>query len=89
VDRVYRPIADADPALLVTVAAYLETGRSVEAAARRLFVHPNTVRYRLKGVAKITGWDPSHPREGFVLQVAIAVGRLADSPRQAVDPRSL
>jgi hypothetical protein len=86
VDRVYRRLADADPALLATVAAYLETGRSVEAAARQLFVHPNTVRYRLRGVAKVTGWDPSHPREGFVLQVAIAAGRLADAPRQAVVP---
>ena len=65
----------------LTAAAYLDTGRSVEAAARQLFVHPNTVRYRLRGVAKLTGWDPSHPREGFVLQVAIAAGRLADAPR--------
>jgi len=89
VDRVYRRLAQADPALLVTVAAYLEAGRSVEAAARQLFVHPNTVRYRLKGAAKLTGWDPSHPREGFVLQVAIAAGRLADAPRPAVDPRAL
>jgi PucR C-terminal helix-turn-helix domain/GGDEF-like domain len=89
VDRVYRRLAEADPALLVTVATYLEAGRSVEAAARQLFVHPNTVRYRLKGVTKVTGWDPSSPREGFVLQVAIAVGRLADAPRSAVDPRAL
>jgi sugar diacid utilization regulator len=89
VDRVYRRLAEADPGLLVTVASYLEAGRSVEAAARQLFVHPNTVRYRLKGVAKVTGWDPSHPREGFVLQVAIAVGRLADAPRPIVDPRAL
>ncbi|HYY11412.1 MAG TPA: helix-turn-helix domain-containing protein [Kineosporiaceae bacterium] len=81
VDRVYRRLAEADPALLATAAAYLDAGRSVEAAARQLFVHPNTVRYRLKGVAKVTGWEPSHPREGFVLQVAIAVGRLADAPR--------
>jgi hypothetical protein len=89
VDRVYRRLAEADPALLATAAAYLETGRSVEAAARQLFVHPNTVRYRLRGVAKLTGWDPSHPREGFVLQVAIAAGRLADAPRQVIDPTRL
>ena len=59
----------------------LEQGRSVEAAARRLFVHPNTVRYRLRGVAKLTGWDPADPREAFVLQVGIAAGRLAEVPR--------
>ncbi|MGZ4624896.1 MAG: PucR family transcriptional regulator [Kineosporiaceae bacterium] len=80
VDRIYRPLVAADSALLATVAAYLDHGRSVEAAARLLFVHPNTVRYRLRGVAKVTGWDPTDPREGFVLQVAIAVGRLAEAP---------
>ncbi len=78
VDRVHRPLADADPALLATVAAYLDHGRSVEAAARHLFVHPNTVRYRLRGAARLTGWDPSDPREGFVLQVGILAGRLAE-----------
>ena len=72
VDRVYRPLAAAESALLETVAAYLEHGRSLEAAARPLFVHPNTVRYRLRRVAKVTGWDPTDPREAFVLQVAIA-----------------
>jgi DNA-binding PucR family transcriptional regulator len=81
VDRVYRRLAEADPVLLGTASAYLEQGRSVESAARRLFVHPNTVRYRLRGVAKLTGWDPSDPREAFVLQVGIAAGRLAELPR--------
>ena len=82
VDRVYRRLAEADPVLLGTASAYLEQGRSVEAAARLLFVHPNTVRYRLRGVAKLTGWDPADPREGFVLQVGIAAGRLAEGPRE-------
>ena len=81
VDRAYRPLADdEDSPLLETVAAYLELGRSIEGAARALFVHPNTVRYRLRRVCEITGWDPADPREGFVLQVAIAAGRLADGP---------
>ena len=34
--------------LLETAAAYLEQARSLEATARALFVHPNTVRYRLR-----------------------------------------
>jgi DNA-binding PucR family transcriptional regulator len=80
VDRAYRRLAEHDVPLLDTVAAYLDLGRSIEGAARALFVHPNTVRYRLKRVCEITGWDPADPREGFVLQVAIAAGRLADGP---------
>jgi DNA-binding PucR family transcriptional regulator len=78
VDRAYRRLADNDVPLLDTVVAYLGHGRSIEAAARALFVHPNTVRYRLRRVAEVTGWDPVDPRDGFVLQVAIATGRLAD-----------
>jgi PucR C-terminal helix-turn-helix domain/GGDEF-like domain len=80
VDRVYRPLAEADPSLLETAATYLQFGRSIEGTARALFVHPNTVRYRLRRVAEVTGWDPVDPREGFVLQVAIAAGRLAEPP---------
>jgi DNA-binding PucR family transcriptional regulator len=39
-------------------------------------VHPNTVRYRLRRVSEVTGWDPLDPREAYVLQQALAVGRL-------------
>ena len=77
IDRAYRPLADRGGGLLETVACYLESGRSLEEAARTLFVHPNTVRYRLRRVAQITGWQPTDPREGFVLQIAITAGRLA------------
>ncbi len=77
VDRIYRPLHEHDTPLLVTVAAYLESGRSIEAAARTLFVHPNTVRYRLTKAAAVTGWDPTDPRDGFVIQVAVSAGRLA------------
>lgn len=62
-----------------TVAAYLDTGGNLEASARVLFVHPNTVRYRLGRVAKATGLSPTVPRDRFVLSIAIALGRLADA----------
>jgi DNA-binding PucR family transcriptional regulator len=84
VDRAFRRLEQADVPLLETTTAYLDHGRSIEAAARALFVHPNTVRYRLRRVADLTGWDPVDPREGFVLQIAITTGRLADPPLRAV-----
>lgn len=76
VEQVYRPLAAAGGSLLETLAAHAEHGRSLEAAARVLYVHPNTVRYRLRKVAEVTGWDPLDPREGYVLQTALALGRL-------------
>lgn len=41
-----------------TLTAFAEQGMNVSAAAKRLFVHPNTVRYRLRKVAAETGLDP-------------------------------
>lgn len=65
-----------EPDLLATVSAYVEQGRSVEGTARALFLHPNTVRYRLRKVADLTGCVPTDPRGAFVLQLAVLLGRL-------------
>ena len=67
--------------LVETLGTYLELGHSLEATARELFVHANTVRYRLKRVCDVTGWDPLLPREAFVLQAALVVGRLSAPPK--------
>lgn len=74
--EVYAPLLGVGGHLLETLSAYLSEGRSLEATARQLFVHPNTVRYRLRRIATVTGWDPTDAREGFVLQIALAAGRL-------------
>lgn len=74
--EVMRPLADAGPALTETLDAYLDSGGAIEACARKLFVHPNTVRYRLKRIADFTGRDPTLPRDSYVLRVATTVGRL-------------
>jgi DNA-binding PucR family transcriptional regulator len=74
--EVMRPLADAGPALTETLDAYLDSGGAIEACARKLFVHPNTVRYRLKRIADFTGRDPTAPRDAYVLRVAASVNRL-------------
>jgi DNA-binding PucR family transcriptional regulator len=71
-----RPLGDAGPALTETLDAYLDSGGAIEACARKLYVHPNTVRYRLKRIADFTGRDPTTPRDAYVLRVASTVGRL-------------
>jgi DNA-binding PucR family transcriptional regulator len=73
---VMRPLSDAGPALTETLDAYLDSGGAIEACARKLFVHPNTVRYRLKRIADFTGRDPTLPRDAYVLRVASTVARL-------------
>ncbi|NVM94746.1 PucR family transcriptional regulator [Arthrobacter wenxiniae] len=85
VSNIYRPLVTASNGLIETLNSYLQLGHSLEAAARDLFVHSNTVRYRLRRVCDVTGWDPLIPREAFVLQTALVVGRLATTPKQAPD----
>jgi PucR C-terminal helix-turn-helix domain/GGDEF-like domain len=76
--EVYEPLLRGGSALLDTVVTYLEQGHSLEATARLLFVHPNTVRYRLRRVSELTGLVPGDGRGGFALWVAVVLGRLAD-----------
>ena len=80
VDQAYRPLTEGAAHLLETVWTYVELGGSLEGAARALFVHPNTVRYRLRRVSDITRWDPTDPRGAFVLRIAIIAGRVSDPP---------
>jgi len=78
-DDVYRPLAGASGGLLDTTVALLERAGSIEGAARALFVHPNTVRYRLRRVAETCGYSPVAPRDAFVLRLALAFGRLSEA----------
>lgn len=68
-----------DPSLLATIEAYLEQAPSLEATARMLFIHPNTVRYRLRRVAELTGYAPTDPRGALVLRLGLMFARLETS----------
>lgn len=78
VNRIYRPLKAHSSELLTTLWCYLDNGRSLEATARELFVHPNTVRYRLKRVTDVIGWDATGAREALILQSALILGSIAD-----------
>ena len=56
-----RAVGQARGTLVDTLSAYFAHGTSIEPTARALFVHPNTVRYRLGQVADLTGLTPSRP----------------------------
>lgn len=81
IERIYRPLQSHSTDLISTLWSYLDNGRSLEATARELFVHPNTVRYRLKRVSDVIGWDATGPREAFILQTALVLGAIG-----TVDP---
>ncbi|MDH2416328.1 helix-turn-helix domain-containing protein [Nocardioides sp. CER19] len=82
VSQVYEPLAHARATLIETLSAYFGAGGSLEAAARELFVHPNTVRYRLRQVADLTGYTATRPRDALTLQLALVLGRQAAAAEQ-------
>ena len=73
---VYEPLLTAGGGLLETLVTFLDQGLSVEAAARALFVHANTVRYRLRRVHEVSGYSPTDPRDAYALRLAVTLGRL-------------
>jgi DNA-binding PucR family transcriptional regulator len=77
---VYGALSRAGGELLETLDAFFAAGGVLESAARTLFVHPNTVRYRLRRVGEVTGLSPLAPRDAFALRLALTVGRLDLAP---------
>lgn len=69
-------LAESGPVVLDTVRAYLGNGGSLEATAREVFVHPNTVRYRLRRAAQDSGVQPTTPRGAWTLQIALTLAAL-------------
>ena len=74
VEKVFEPLRG-NPDLLATAEA-LANHSGIESASRALFVHANTIRYRVRRIAELTGYSPTEPREAFVLNIAIRLGAL-------------
>lgn len=78
-----RPLADmrgqARERLEDTLEAWLEHGGSPTAAARRLGVHPQTVRYRVRSLREAFGPALDDPAQRFELQLALRCRQRATS----------
>jgi hypothetical protein len=72
----YDPLAGAGGGLLETLVTFLDQGSSVEATSRALFVHANTVRYRLRRIHEVCGYSPTDPRDAYALRLSLTLGRL-------------
>jgi len=62
--------------LLKTLETYLDTGRNVQETAKRLFLHRNTLRQRLRKIEKLCHLDLSDPLICLNLHVALKERRL-------------
>lgn len=59
------------PHLKQALIAYLRHEHSRKLAAKSLFIHPNTLDYRLRRVAELTGLDPALPSAARILSAAV------------------
>ena len=57
--------------LVDTLEAYLRLHGNINHVARQLFLHRNTVRHRLRRIAKLTGADLEDPDARLAMQLAI------------------
>jgi sugar diacid utilization regulator len=74
------PLTDSgNSGLMETLRVYLDSDLDVTRTAEALYVHPNTVRYRLRRIGELTGLDPQR----FSGQVdLLAIARLSESAVQ-------
>jgi DNA-binding PucR family transcriptional regulator len=67
---------DPHPDLRATLVEYMLHGPSLPAVAKRLYLHPNTVAYRLARVRELTGRDPKSPAGVAELFLALRASQL-------------
>ena len=64
--------------LRTTLALYLEHNHSVARTARELFVHRNTVHYRLRRIEALCGLDLARVEDRMLCQIALLSARMGD-----------
>jgi purine catabolism regulator len=65
--------------LVKTLTAYFNNDFSLQKAADELYVHYNTMRYRLERINEITGLDVLNSHDRLNLQVGLKIAQLLKS----------
>lgn len=68
---------DGDATLVGTAEAYVDCDLNTSSTAELLYLHPNTVRYRLGRIGVLAGVDVRSPRAMFELVAAVRIVRAA------------
>jgi hypothetical protein len=63
----------ADAHLVATLRAWLTTFGDARAAAAQLFIHPNTLHYRLRRIHEVSGLDLSDPDQRFAAELQLRI----------------
>ena len=74
-----KPIETLDEDSLDTINKFFENNLNVSETSRKLYVHRNTLVYRLEKIKKITGLDLREFDDAIVFKVAMMVKQYLDS----------
>jgi carbohydrate diacid regulator len=85
-DEVFKQgtIDSLDQETLFTIQRFFENNLNVSETSRGLFVHRNTLVYRLEKIKKLTGLDLREFDEAIVFKVALMVRRYLDSSSEII-----
>ena len=72
-------IENLDQETLFTIQRFFENNLNVSETSRKLFVHRNTLVYRLEKIKKLTGLDLREFDDAIVFKVALMVKKYLDS----------
>jgi purine catabolism regulator len=62
--------------LLETLEAYYQNGGNLSQTAETLFIHRNTLSYRLDRIREICNLDLNHPDTSLAMQIALRLYRM-------------
>jgi len=65
--------------LLPTLSEYLKQNCNAVQTAQKLFIHKNTLTYRIKKIEKITAKDFNNMQDRVTLQMALIIGEQLDA----------
>lgn len=77
------PIESLDQETLYTINKFFENNLNVSETSRKLFVHRNTLVYRLEKIKKLTGLDLREFDHAIVFKVALMVKKYLNSQAQS------
>lgn len=66
-------IESLDPEILLTIREFFENSLNVSETSRKLFIHRNTLVYRLEKVRRITGLDLKEFDQAIVFEIALMI----------------
>lgn len=78
--RVGNVLTDSKDNLIETVKVFFETGTNSKETAAKLFIHKNTLIYRLNKIRDQYGIDPFNPYECMKLYLAVIMKEISNMP---------